>query len=47
MDRIWQWAWNRYRARYMRVLYAIGFAVTLPVYLLLTLLIAAFEKSGH
>jgi adenylate cyclase len=47
MDRIWQWAWNRYRARYMWILYAIGFAVTLPVYLLLTLLIAAFEKSGH
>jgi adenylate cyclase len=47
MDRIWQWAWNRYGARYMWVLYAIGFAVTLPVYLLLTLLIAAFEKSGH
>ena len=47
MDRIWQWAWNRYGARYMWALYAIGFAVTLPVYLLLTLLIAAFEKSGH
>jgi class 3 adenylate cyclase len=31
----------------MRVLYVIGFTVTLPVYLLLTLLIAAFEKSGH
>ena len=31
----------------MWVLYAIGFAVTLLVYLLLTLLIAAFEKSGH
>jgi adenylate cyclase len=47
MDRIWQWAWNRYGARYMWVSYAIGFALTLPVYLLLTLLIAAFEKSGH
>jgi adenylate cyclase len=31
----------------MWVCYAIGFAVTLPVYLVLTLLIAAFEKSGH
>ena len=47
MDRIWQWAWDRYGARYMWVCYAIGFAVTLPVYLVLTLLIAAFEKSGH
>jgi hypothetical protein len=47
MDRIWQWAWDRYGARYTWVLYPIGFAVTLAVYLLLTLLIAAFEKSGH
>jgi class 3 adenylate cyclase len=31
----------------MWILYAIGFAITLPVYLLLTLLIDAFEKSGH
>jgi len=31
----------------MWILYAIGFAVTLPVYLVLTFLIAAFEKSGH
>lgn len=47
MDRIWQWAWDRHGARYMWVAYAIGFTLTLPVYLLLTLLIAAFEGFGH
>ena len=47
MDRIWQWAWDRYSARYTWVLWVIGFAVSLPVYLLLTLPIVAFEKSGR
>jgi adenylate cyclase len=47
MDRIWQWAWDRYGARYTWALYAIAFPVALPVYLLLTLPIVAFEKSGQ
>ena len=47
MDRIWQWAWDRYSARYSWVLWVIGFVVSLPVYLLLTLPIVAFEKSGR
>ncbi len=47
MDRIWQWAWDRYGTRYRFVLYAAGFPVTLAVYLPLTLSIATFEKSGH
>jgi adenylate cyclase len=47
MDRIWQWAWDRYGARYRLALYAAFIPVTLSVYLPLTLSIAAFEKSGH
>jgi adenylate cyclase len=47
MDRMWQWAWDRYSARYSWVLWVIGFAVSLPVYLAITLAIVAFEKSGR
>jgi adenylate cyclase len=46
MDRIWQWAWDRYRPRYMWVIYAVNVLLALPVYLLLTLTVVAFEKSG-
>ena len=47
MDRIWQWAWDRYGARYTWALCLIGFFVALPVHLVLTLSIVAFEKSGR
>ncbi len=47
MDRIWQWACDRYGSRYRWAIYALTFPVALPVYLLLTLPIVAFEKSTH
>ena len=47
MDRIWQWAWNRYAPRYIWAIYALAFPVVLPVYLFMTLPIVAFEKSGR
>jgi adenylate cyclase len=47
MDRIWQWAWDRYGARYSWAVCAIAFLVVLPVYLLMSLVVVAFEKSGH
>jgi adenylate cyclase len=47
MDRIWQWAWDRYGARYSWAMYALGFAVTLPAYLLGSFVVVAFERSGH
>ncbi len=47
MDRIWQWAWDRYGARFRWALCVVGFLFTLWVYLLvLTFPIVAFEKSG-
>lgn len=46
MERIWQWVWDRYRPRYIWALYVIGFFVSLPVYLLLTLPIVALENSA-
>lgn len=47
MDRIWQWAWDRYGPRYSWAVCAIAFLVVLPVYLLMSLVLVAFEKSGH
>src|SRR3984957_18853017 len=47
MDRIWQWAWDRYGASYTWAVCVIGFFVTLPIFLLLTLPIVALEKSGQ
>jgi adenylate cyclase len=46
MDRIWQWAWDRYGARYSWAIYAISVPSSLPVYLFWALLIVAVEKSG-
>ena len=49
MDRIWQWAWDRYGARrYLWVLGVMALLVSLPVYLVfLSVPIIAFEKSGR
>ncbi len=46
MDRIWQWAWDRYGARYSWAIYAISVPFSLHVYLFWALLIVAVEKSG-
>lgn len=48
MDRIWQWAWDRYGPKYLWASFAIAFPVALPIYLcLLSLPIVAFEKSAR
>ncbi|OBJ11036.1 adenylate/guanylate cyclase domain-containing protein [Mycobacterium sp. 1465703.0] len=47
MDRIWQWAWDRHGARYSWAAWAIVFGPMLPVYLLLSFLVLAFEQSNH
>lgn len=47
MDRIWQWAWDRHRARYSWVICAIGFPIAFPVYLVFSFIIVAFEKSSR
>jgi adenylate cyclase len=47
MDRIWQWAWDRYGARYSWALCAVTFLVMLPIYLVASFLVVAFEKSGQ
>jgi adenylate cyclase len=47
MDRIWQWAWDRYGARYSWAIYVIVFFVVLPIYLFLSFCLVAFEESSH
>src|ERR1700736_5700275 len=47
MDRIWQWAWDRYGPRYSWMICAGLFAVLLPIYLLVSCIVVAFEDSGH
>jgi adenylate cyclase len=45
MDRIWQWAWDRYGARYSWAAFAITVVVGLPVYLVWSFAVVAFQKS--
>jgi class 3 adenylate cyclase len=47
MDRIWQWAWDRYGPRYSWAALAVAFSFSLPIYLFWSFVIVAVEKSGH
>jgi len=47
MDRIWQWAWDRYGPRYSWALGAISFPLLLSIYLIPSFGVVALEKSGH
>ena len=47
MDRFWQWAWDRYGARYRWAFYAVTFSVGLQIHLFLTVAIVAFERSSR
>jgi len=46
MDRIWQWTWNRYSARYSWAVYAVGIPVMLQIYLFWSFLIVAVQGTG-
>jgi adenylate cyclase len=47
MDRIWQWAWDRYGPRYSWAMCAVIFLASAPIYLLPVALVVAFERSSH
>jgi hypothetical protein len=47
MDRMWQWLWNRYGARYSWVVYLLAFPLLVPFYLFWSFLVVAVEKSDH
>jgi adenylate cyclase len=45
MDRIWQWAWDRYGPKYSWAMFVFAFVTSFPVYLLASLFVVAFEGS--
>src|SRR5512135_27309 len=47
MDRFWQWVWDRYGPRYSWAIYAVSVFELLSVYLALSFLIVAFERSDR
>ncbi|MBV8787356.1 MAG: adenylate/guanylate cyclase domain-containing protein, partial [Mycobacterium sp.] len=47
MDRFWQWAWDRHGARYSWVCFVFTFAALLPLYLLWSLVVLAYEHSDR
>jgi adenylate cyclase len=47
MERIWQWAWDRYGARYSWAIFAISILVVLPIWLVPSMIITAYEHSDH
>ncbi|OBF88743.1 cyclase [Mycobacterium sp. 852002-51152_SCH6134967] len=47
MDRIWQWAWDGYGARYSWMIWGLTFAAMLVVYILWSQLLVASENSNR
>jgi adenylate cyclase len=45
MDRIWQWTWDRYAAKYSWAMCIVAIAVSLPSYIFFSCLIVAVEQS--
>jgi adenylate cyclase len=47
MDRIWQWAWDRYGPRYSWAYFAVGFLLALPVNIFMPFIVVAYEGSNR
>src|ERR1700681_224337 len=47
MDRIWQWAWDRRGPWYSWAMYAVSFLVMLPIYVVMSFVVVAYEESSH
>lgn len=47
MDRIWQWTWDRYGARYSWAVFAVTIPLSLSIYLIWSSLIVAVEDSDE
>jgi adenylate cyclase len=47
MGRIWQWLWDRYGSKYSWAVYGATLLVALPIYLVLSFVIVAFERSDE
>jgi hypothetical protein len=47
MDRIWQWTWDRYSARYSWAVFVVGIPLILPTYLFWLFFIVAVQGAGQ
>lgn len=47
MDRIWQWTWDHFKARYSWAVYAVGIPLMLFIHLFWLFLIVAVQGTGH
>jgi adenylate cyclase len=47
MDRIWQWAWDRYGSRYSWAVYVVSVPFLIQPYLVTSFLVVAMERSGR
>ncbi len=47
MDRIWQWAWDRYSTKYWWAVYAVSLTLSMPIYFVWSFLIVAVEGSSR
>ncbi|BBZ24227.1 hypothetical protein MHIB_26450 [Mycolicibacter hiberniae] len=47
MDRIWQWTWDRFAARYSWAIYVVTCGIVLAVLLVSAFVIVAFEGDSH
>lgn len=47
MERIWQWAWDRYAARYTWAYGVVTIVLVLPTYLFLSLGVVALERCSR
>ncbi|WP_156689335.1 adenylate/guanylate cyclase domain-containing protein [Mycobacterium sp. Marseille-P9652] len=47
MERVWQWAWDRYRSRYSWAMYVILSAELIAVYVVLCFVVVAMEGSDR
>lgn len=47
MDRIWQWAWDRYGSRYSWAVFTISVPLLLSIFIIAAFLVVAFEHSDR
>jgi class 3 adenylate cyclase len=47
MDRVWQWAWDRFGPRYSWAAFALAYVITVPMWLATAVVVAEFESSDR
>ena len=47
VDRIWQWAWDRYGTGYSWAIFVVSILWVLPIWLVSSMIITAYDHSDH